>query len=110
LRKVGFRWRFRFDFRALGLRRIGRLGAWAICYVVISQIGLTVVIRIAGHAADAGGPGQVVYDYAYLLMMMVNGIAAVSVITALMPRMSAAAAEHRWSDVADHLSQGTRLS
>jgi putative peptidoglycan lipid II flippase len=110
LRKVGFRWRFRFDFRALGLRRIGRLGAWAICYVVISQIGLTVVIRIAGHAADAGGPGQVVYDYAYLLMMMVNGIAAVSVMTALMPRMSAAAAEHRWSDVAANLSLGTRLS
>jgi putative peptidoglycan lipid II flippase len=110
LRKVGFRWRFRFDFRKLGLRRIGRLGAWAMCYVVISQIGLTVVINIAGHAAERGGPGQVVYDYAYLLMMMVNGIAAVSVMTALMPRMSSAAAEHRWSDVAANLSLGTRLS
>lgn len=110
LRKVGFRWRFRFDFRKLGLRRIGRLGAWAMCYVVISQIGLTVVINIAGRAAERGGPGQTVYDYAYLLMMMVNGIAAVSVMTALMPRMSAAAADRRWADVAANLSLGTRLS
>jgi putative peptidoglycan lipid II flippase len=110
LRKVGFRWRFRFDFRKLGLRRIGRLGAWAMCYVVISQVGLTVVIKCAAFAAERNGPGQVVYDYAYLLMMMVNGIAAVSVMTALMPRMSAAAAEHRWSDVAANLSLGTRLS
>jgi putative peptidoglycan lipid II flippase len=110
LRRVGFRWRFRFDFRQLGLRRIGRLGAWAMCYVVISQIGLVVVISIAGQAAGHHGPGQIVYDYAYLLMMMVNGIAAVSVMTALMPRMSAAAADHRWSDVAANLSLGTRLS
>ena len=26
LRKVGFRWKWRFDFRALGLRELGRLG------------------------------------------------------------------------------------
>lgn len=110
LRKVGFRWKFRFDFRSIGLGHVGRLGAWAMCYVIISQIGLTVVINVAGSAADKGHSGQVVYDYAYLLMMMVNGIAAVSVMTALMPRMSAAAAEHRWSDVAANLSLGTRLS
>ena len=42
--------------------------------------------------------------------MMAHGIVAVSIITALLPRMSAFAAEHRYRDVAAQLSLGTRLS
>src|SRR2546429_2941884 len=42
--------------------------------------------------------------------MMAHGIVAVSIITALLPWMSAAAAEHRYADVAAQLSLGTRLS
>jgi putative peptidoglycan lipid II flippase len=42
--------------------------------------------------------------------MMAHGIVAVSILTALMPRMSAAAASGRYSDVAVQLSLGTRLS
>jgi putative peptidoglycan lipid II flippase len=42
--------------------------------------------------------------------MMAHGIVAVSVITALMPRMAAAAAEHRHGDLVDQLSLGTRLT
>ena len=40
--------------------------------------------------------------------MMAHGIVAVSIITALLPRMSAAAAEGRFADVAADLSRGTR--
>lgn len=110
LRKVGFRLRPRLGFRGIGLREIGRLSAWALCYVSISQVGMLVVLRIAGKAAGEGDTGAIVYDYGFLLMMTVNGIAAVSVMTALMPRMSAAAADHRYPDVAANLSLGTRLS
>ena len=42
--------------------------------------------------------------------MMAHGIVAVSIITALMPRMSAAAADGRYGDVADDLSRGTRMA
>ncbi len=110
LRKVGFRFRPRFGFRGIGLREIGRLSAWALCYVAISQVGMTVVLKIAGKASGSGSTGALVYDYGFLLMMTVNGIAAVSVMTALMPRMSAAAADNRYEDVAANLSLGTRLS
>jgi putative peptidoglycan lipid II flippase len=51
-----------------------------------------------------------VYNNAFLIFMMAHGIIAVSVITALMPRMSAAAAEQRHTDLADLLSLGTRLT
>jgi putative peptidoglycan lipid II flippase len=42
--------------------------------------------------------------------MMVHGIVAVSVITALLPRMSAAAVDGELGAVAEHLSLGIRLS
>lgn len=110
LRKVGFRWRWRWDFRALGLGELARVGSWMLAYVVISQVGVVAVLNIAKRASDQGGPGPAIYLKAFLIFMMVHGIVAVSIITALMPRMSQAAAEHRYRDVADQLSLGTRLS
>ncbi|RKN14667.1 murein biosynthesis integral membrane protein MurJ [Micromonospora musae] len=107
LRKVGFRWKPRFDFRALGLRELGRLGAWMFCYVAVSQVGLIVLFNLLNRAGD-GDAGALIYNNVFLLLMMAHGIIAVSIITALMPRMSAAAADGRYGDVAADLSRGTR--
>jgi len=110
LRRVGFRWRWRSDFRALGLRELVHLGGWAFAYVVVSQLGLLVLIRLANEASANGEAGPLIFNNTYLLMMMAHGIIAVSIITALLPRMSAAAAQARWSDYTDDLSRGTRMS
>jgi putative peptidoglycan lipid II flippase len=114
LRKVGFRWRWRWDFRALRLGELARVGGWMMGYVLISQVGVVVTLKIAKIAAEAGArpgaPGPAIYLNSYLIFMMAHGIVAVSILTALMPRMAAAAAEGRYSDVADQLSLGTRLS
>ncbi len=111
LRRVGHRWRWRFDFRALGLRELGRLGGWVFCYVAVSQVGVFVVLRLLNEANRAGDvAGPLVYNNVYLLMMMAHGIVAVSIITALMPRMSAAAADGRHADVAADLARGTRIT
>ncbi|MFD6753911.1 murein biosynthesis integral membrane protein MurJ [Micromonospora gifhornensis] len=107
LRKVGFRWRFRFDFRALGLGELGRLGAWMFCYVAVSQIGLIVVFNLLSRTTGQAA-GALIYNNVFLLLMMAHGIIAVSIITALMPRMSAAAADGRYADLAADLSRGTR--
>ncbi|MGW5560481.1 murein biosynthesis integral membrane protein MurJ [Micromonospora sp. NPDC003944] len=107
LRKVGFRWKLRFDFRALGLRELGRLGGWMFCYVAVSQVGLIVLFNLLNRAGD-GDAGALIYNNVFLLLMMAHGIIAVSIITALMPRMSAAAADGRYADVAADLSRGTR--
>ncbi|GAA0400259.1 murein biosynthesis integral membrane protein MurJ [Micromonospora gifhornensis] len=107
LRKVGFRWRFRFDFRALGLGELGRLGAWMFCYVAVSQIGLIVVFNLLSRTSGQAA-GALIYNNVFLLLMMAHGIIAVSIITALMPRMSAAAADGRYADLAADLSRGTR--
>ncbi|MGC4769754.1 murein biosynthesis integral membrane protein MurJ [Micromonospora sp. DT44] len=108
LRKVGFRWKARFDFRALGLRELGRLGAWMICYVAVSQVGLIVLFNLLNRAGKENAAGPLIYNNVFLLLMTAHGIIAVSIITALMPRMSTAAADGRYADVAADLSRGTR--
>ncbi|MFI6822971.1 murein biosynthesis integral membrane protein MurJ [Micromonospora sp. NPDC050187] len=108
LRKVGFRWKLRFDFRALGLAELGRLGAWMFCYVAVSQVGLIVLFNLLNRAGGGNKAGPLIYNNVFLLLMMAHGIIAVSIITALMPRMSAAAADGRYADLAADLSRGTR--
>ena len=49
--------------------------------------------RLAPGATNAAGP--LIFNNAFLIFMMAHGIIAVSIITALMPRMAAAAAENR---------------
>jgi putative peptidoglycan lipid II flippase len=111
LRRVGFRWRWRWDFRELHLSELARMGGWMIGYVAVSQVAVFVVFTLASRAAAASGAaGPMIFNNAFLIFMMAHGIIAVSVITALMPRMSAAAAEQRHSDLSDLLSLGTRLT
>ncbi|MFI5959600.1 murein biosynthesis integral membrane protein MurJ [Cryptosporangium sp. NPDC051539] len=109
LRKVGFRWKWRFDLRGSGLGEAGRLGVWMFVYVGVSQIGVLPVIKIANYAGTNGGPGPLIHNNAFLLFMMVHGIVAVSILTALLPRMSAAAADRDFPELRRNLSLGARL-
>jgi putative peptidoglycan lipid II flippase len=111
LRRVGFRWRWRWDFRALHLGELARVGLWMLVYVAVSQVAVVVVTNIAQRAADAeqNASGPAIYNNAFLIFMMAHGIVAVSIITALMPRMSAVAAQHRFAEMVDHISTGTRM-
>jgi len=110
LHKVGFHWRWRWDANQLHLRELGRVSGWMLGYVLVSQVGLVVVLKLAKLAGDKAGPGPAIYLNAFLIFMMAHGIVAVSIITALMPRMSASAVERKYPDVAEQLSLGTRLS
>ncbi len=110
LRRVGYRFRFRLQLRGLGLRELARMAGWMVAYVAVSQVGVIVVLRLASLNDNRGGPSALVHNSAFILFMTVHGIVAVSVITALMPRMSAAAADGRLGEVAANLSQGSRLS
>jgi putative peptidoglycan lipid II flippase len=108
LRRTGFTWRWRF--RATPgeqdrLKEIGTLAGWVLGYVVISQIGVSVIQRIGN---DNGGFS--VFTYADLLFQMPYGILVVSVLTAIMPRLSRAAVRGDEEAVKEDLSFGARLS
>ena len=111
LRRVGFRWRWRFDIRNARLGETARLAGWMIAYVVISQVGVIVIQRLAVlvERAHPAAPGLGVLINAQLLFMVPYGIVAVSLITALLPRMSRAAVDGQPREVARDLSLGTRL-
>lgn len=106
VRRTGFRYRPSWGWD----RRLGQTGAlalWVIGYVLIGQAGYIVTTRVAAGAA----PGSVaIYANAWLLLQVPYGVLGVSLLTALMPRMSRAAAEGRTADVIADLRLGTRLS
>ncbi|MDI6099097.1 murein biosynthesis integral membrane protein MurJ [Actinoplanes sp. NEAU-A12] len=108
LRKVGFRWAWRWDPRSLGLREIGNLAGWMLCYVAANQVAVFAVVRILNDSGD-DSPGALAFNNVFLLMMMAHGIIGVSVMTALLPKMSAAAAEGRYAEISEDLSRGIKL-
>ena len=111
LRKVGFRWHPRFDFRRDELGEIGRMAIWMLGYVVSTQITFVVTTRLANaasvHVPDAGVSA---YNYSYALFLLPYAIIGVSVTTALLPRMSRNAAEGKFWLVRDDFSASIRLS
>jgi putative peptidoglycan lipid II flippase len=117
LRASGFRYRPRFDWRGSGLGAAGKLAGWVLVYVVVNQIGFAVVThlgRAAGAAARADNVGHgdtfSAYNYAYQLFQLPYAIVAVSVITALLPRMSGHAVEGSIPAVRADLSTGLRTT
>ncbi|CAN5120666.1 murein biosynthesis integral membrane protein MurJ [soil metagenome] len=110
LRRVGLRWRWRFDWRHAGLAEAGRLGLWVLGYVALSQVGYLVIIATANAAGRASGVGSIVYAHASLLFQMPYGILGVALLTALLPRMSRAAAAGDTPEVVRDLSLGARLT
>lgn len=110
LRKVGFRWKFSWDPRSLGLGEIGRLAGWMLCYVAANQVAVFVMVKILNRVAGKGSASVLAFNNVFLLTMMAHGIIGVSVMTALLPKMSAAAAEGRFADVSADLTRGIKLT
>ncbi|WP_072805192.1 murein biosynthesis integral membrane protein MurJ [Rhodococcoides yunnanense] len=102
--KVDLRPLWGFDAR---LKTFGGMAAAIILYVVISQAGLVFATRISA-GADAAGPA--IYSQAWILLQLPYGILGVTVLTAIMPRLSRNAAEGNTPAVVDDLSVATRLT
>jgi putative peptidoglycan lipid II flippase len=114
LRRVGFRWRPRFDFRRVDVSEIGRMAGWMFAYILTTQIAFFVAVKVADHANRSGqtsgrGAGFAAYANAWMLFQLPYAIVAISVITALLPRMSANASDRRYDLVRSDFSTGVRL-
>jgi putative peptidoglycan lipid II flippase len=116
LRRTGFHFKTRFDLRGVGLRNAYRAAAWTVLFVLINQIGYLVIVQLAtaagAQASTAGldvGVGFTPYTKAHLIMLLPHAIVAVSVVTALLPRMSRSAVDHNLDAVRNDLSSGLRM-
>lgn len=111
LRQVGYRFRPRFDFRNTGLGHTLRLGTWTVLFVIVNQIAYIVVVKLASSGGLGGdGTGYTVYQGAFLLAMVPHAIITVSLATAILPGMSAKAAEHDLSGLARLLAETLRTA
>ncbi|WP_308014080.1 murein biosynthesis integral membrane protein MurJ [Streptantibioticus parmotrematis] len=116
LRETGMRIRPRFDWRGHGLGHAAKLAKWTFFFVLANQVGLIVVTQLSTAAGltatNQGHPGAgfAGYQYALQLWQMPQAIITVSVMTAILPRISRAAADGDVSAVRDDLSYGLRTS
>ena len=111
LRRVRFRWRPRFDFRRAEVAEIRRMAGPLFGYIATTQVAFLVVQNVANAASNhVKYDGFPAYSYAWQLFQMPYAIVGISVITALLPRMSAHAAEKNYALVKSDFSGGVRLS
>ncbi|MET8516602.1 murein biosynthesis integral membrane protein MurJ [Streptomyces sp. NPDC005077] len=116
LRDAGFRLRFRFDFRGHGLGKALGLAKWTLLFVLANQLGMIVVTQLATKAGSLAersghtGSGITAYNYGLLLWQMPQAIITVSVMTAVLPRISRSAQDEDSAAVRDDISYGLRTS
>ncbi|WP_433660704.1 lipid II flippase MurJ [Nocardia sp. CA-128927] len=89
------------------LKQFGMMGLAIVLYVLISQLGLIFANHISSTADEAG---PAIYSYAWLLLQLPYGVLGVTVLTAIMPRLSRNAADGNTPAVVDDLSVATRLT
>ncbi|UQA94271.1 murein biosynthesis integral membrane protein MurJ [Streptomyces halobius] len=116
LRDADFKLRLRFDWRGHGLGKAAKLAKWTVLFVLANQAGVLVVTQLstwAGNAANKQGypgTGFISYASAQLIWNMPQAIITVSVMAALLPRLSRSAHDGDTGAVRDDMSQGLRTS
>ena len=91
----GLTLKLRFDWRNSGLGKSLRLGSWTLLSVLASQIGFLITVNLATRsglsAINSGieyGAGYTPYANAYLILMLPHSIATISIVTAILPKLS----------------------
>ena len=116
--RAGFSMRLTFDFRRSEINEIGRMSGWMFGYVATQWLGNLVAQRVANSASASAarlhpavtGVGFSAWSYAYQLFQLPYAIVGISVISALLPRMSGHATDRRYSLVRDDFSKGVRVA
>ncbi|MFJ3643791.1 murein biosynthesis integral membrane protein MurJ [Streptomyces sp. NPDC090108] len=113
LRETGFRIRLRFDWRGHGLGKAAMLAKWTILFVLANQAGAMIVTQLstaAGKDSGVKGTGFAAYANAQLIWGLPQAIITVSLMAALLPRISRSASEGDAGAVRDDISQGLRTT
>jgi putative peptidoglycan lipid II flippase len=113
-RRVGFNFRPRFDFRRSEVGEICGMAGWMLGYVV-SQFAASFVVTVVADIASCrhgatNGTGYSAFTYANQLFQLPYAIVGMSVISALLPRMSGHATDRQYWLVREDFSKGVRLA
>ncbi|MDO5511517.1 murein biosynthesis integral membrane protein MurJ [Corynebacterium sp.] len=89
------------------LKQFGGMAVAIVAYVAVSQLGYVITTRIAS-LADAAAP--LIYQQHWLLLQVPYGIIGVTLLTAIMPRLSRNAADGDDRAVVADLNLATKLT
>ena len=116
LRKSGYSFKPNFQFRNVGNGKVGNLAKWTIGFVLVNQITFLMVSNLTtlANVLVSGDPetvsvGFTSYQKGQLMMMLPHSIITVSIITALLPRLSRQAHEKDLTAFGGELSASLRL-
>jgi putative peptidoglycan lipid II flippase len=107
-------WRPSFRWRGAGLSTAGGLAFWTIALVLVNQLAYIVIVRLATTAnviAAQNGTtsgGLTSYTNAHLIFILPHSVITVSVVAALLPRMSRAAHAEDYVGLAADIAGGMR--
>ncbi|MFA5786028.1 MAG: murein biosynthesis integral membrane protein MurJ [Actinomycetota bacterium] len=87
LRRVGFSFRPTWDLGHPRIRKLARLAVYVIGYVIVTQIGYLAIPILANQVQG----GYTAYSYALIFFQLPHAIFSTSVVTALLPSLSAMA-------------------
>lgn len=97
---------FALSLKHPSVKRLARLSTYVIAYVITNQVGYLTVQYLANKQTG----GFTAYTYAFMFFQLPHGLFAVSIITALLPGMSAEAVRERWDNYRSQLSIGIRTT
>jgi putative peptidoglycan lipid II flippase len=114
LRTVSYSYRPTLKFKGAGLTTAGSLAFWTIGLVAVNQVAYAVIVRLAtgvnavSQNKGLTAAGLTSYTNAHLMFILPHSVITVSIVAALLPRMSRAAHELDYRDLARDLSAGMR--
>ena len=114
LRRAHYVWRPRFSWRGSGLGTAGGLAFWTIGLVLVNQAAYAVIVRLAtgvnavSEQQGKTAAGLTAYTNAHLMFVLPHSVITVSLVAALLPRMSRAAHDRRFGDLAADVASGMR--
>ena len=116
LRKAGFHFRPRFDFRGVGLGKTLKLGAWTLAFIIANQIAFITINKIAtkgtleGAAEGKSAAGSTVYGLGFLISQFPHGVITVSLATAVIPTLASLAADRHYRRFRIELGRTVRIA
>lgn len=118
LTRIGLHYRPSWGIRGIGLRSMGPVAAWSTAIVVVTQLSVMVITHVttsapvlAEHAmfiSQFDVAGNATYQNVYTIYLLPYSLVAVSVATALFPKISRSIALHNLNDARNDLSESLR--
>lgn len=106
-RRAGLSYRPEFQWRGVGLGRVGKAAGWTFGMLIVSQLAGIVQSQVA-TGAGADEPSVLVLRNAWLIFMLPHSIVTVSIATAYFTRMSTHARDKNMAAVRQDLSASLR--